>query len=404
MTTAQVPAHSRFRAYKAMTGELPDRVPYIPKIWVDLAARLTGTDLLEVVQNPQTALEVLLAAALDVGADAVRQFHFPERNTVTCDGSVFEVDDRGRKIGIIDMAGGLSTRLFDNADYRIDDPGVMAYYHYRTPPVPVIRNLKDAANIAIPTREYLNHIGWGRRQRNILESAGTRIAIIGDCGSGTLAFHECLRGMENAMYDLVDERELVHRVMEKGVAIAIEKGKFNLDLGLRILRLNDSVANMSVISPAHWREFVKPHMRDVVAELHHYNPEAKIYCHICGNILPVLGDLAEIGLDCIAPLDPLGGFTCAQARELAGDDISLMGGVDTMSFLNASTAEITEEARTCMLGAGKRGRFILGSGCVVPRGSPRENLTALRDAAIRYGTYSGGELPTRAMAEGGTRQ
>jgi uroporphyrinogen-III decarboxylase len=102
-----------------------------------------------------------------------------------------------------------------------------------------------------------------------------RLAILGDCGSATLAFHVSLRGMENALLDLIEQPKLVHSVMEKGVAIAVEKGKFNIDLGIRILRLNDSVANMSVISPKHWRTFVFPHMKEVCTELHRYPPDAK---------------------------------------------------------------------------------------------------------------------------------
>ena len=30
-----------------------------------------------------------------------------------------------------------------------------------------------------------------------------------------------------------------------------------------------------------------------------------IYCHICGNVLPVVELLVDAGLDCIAPLDRL---------------------------------------------------------------------------------------------------
>jgi len=44
------------RIYCSLSGEVPDRVPNIPKIWVDLGARLTQTDLTEVIQNPLTAL------------------------------------------------------------------------------------------------------------------------------------------------------------------------------------------------------------------------------------------------------------------------------------------------------------------------------------------------------------
>jgi uroporphyrinogen-III decarboxylase len=102
--------------------------------------------------------------------------------------------------------------------------------------------------------------------------------------------------------------------------------------------------------------------------------------------MPIIEDLIAAGLDCIGPLDPLGNFTCAQAREAAGDRIALMGGVNTLSFINSTPEELIDEARVCIEGAGRRGGYILGSGCVVPRSASRENLLALHTAAERFGT------------------
>ncbi len=82
---------------------------------------------------------------------------------------------------------------------------------------------------------------------------------------------------------------------------------------------------MSVISPKMWRDFIFPHMKTVCTELHRYNPDVRVYCHICGNVLPIMEDLVETGLDCIGPLDPLGGFSCAAARAAVGDGIALDG-------------------------------------------------------------------------------
>jgi hypothetical protein len=101
------------RIYLALSGKMPDRVPNVPKIWVDLGAELTQTDLREVIQNPLTALKVIAEAALLVGADGARQFHLPERKIASKDGKVFEVNQKGKPIGEIDMLGGLWTRLYE---------------------------------------------------------------------------------------------------------------------------------------------------------------------------------------------------------------------------------------------------------------------------------------------------
>lgn len=380
------------RLYTAISGRVPDRVPVVPKIWVDLGAALTGTDLIEVIEEPLTALRVIADAGLQVGVDAVRQFHFPPRKTAREGGTVYEVDAHGRLLGQIDLAGGLMTRLEDRADFRIEDPVTMTYHHYYSSPEPPVKSVDDARRIAVPDKELFDQLGWAAHQDQIRRRVGGQLALIGDCSSATMVFNVCLRGLENAVLDLVLDPRLVHAIMEKGVAIAVAKGKYWLDYGLKVLRLNDSVGNMSVISPAHWHEFVFPHMKSVCDELNAYDPDARIYCHICGNILPIAESLVDTGLDCIGPLDPLGRFSCAQIREIVGDRVALMGGVDTLSFVNSTPGQIIAEARRCIREAGEHGGYVLGSGCVVPRTAKRANLEALTEAAKRYGVYAQGTL------------
>ncbi len=380
------------RILKAISGKVPDRVPSVPKIWVDLAAQVMDISLVEVIQNPQTALQVIVDAAILVKADGARQFHFPERKVIAKNDKFFECDKKGTIIGEIDILGGLMTRLSDNRYLDLSNPYHIAFQHFWTPPEPLVKNKEDIEKIVIPDKVFYQQCGCWERQKQVLERTGDQIYLIGDCGSVTLAFYVDLCGYQKALMDLIDNPVLVHATMEKGVAITVEKGKFNIDLGFRILRLNDSVANMSVISPHLWREFILPHMKDVCTELHHYCSEVKIYCHICGNILPILEDLVKTGLDCIGPLDPLGNFNPAQVRDIVGDRVSLMGGVNTLSFINCSADEIMNEARQCMIQAGQKGGYILSSGCVIPRGVNIEKLLALNKAVLKYGYYQEGRL------------
>jgi len=389
----------RGRIYAAMSGKVPDRVPVIPKIWVDLACNLTETDYIVVLQDDLLALRVIMEAGLRVGADGVRQFHFPKRRVVREGALVFEISQEGRRLGKIDIDGGWATYLEDVKDFNYEDPYIMAYHTYWVNfKTPYIRSVEEARRIAIPTGSFYEEIGWGSRQREVMRLAGERIALIGDLNSATMAFLVTMRGMEAAMMDVIENPRLVHTILEKGTEIAIERGKYVIDLGHRILRLNDSVGNMSLVSPASWREFVFPYMRAVCDELHRYEPTARIYCHICGNMMPIIEDLIETGLDCIAPLDPLGSMKVDEVRRQVGDRVSLMGGVNTLSLLEYTPEQVELESKECILGGGQRGGYILGSGCVVPRGTPKENLLAMRRAVERYGVYHNGRLVADAIA------
>jgi len=378
----QMTASERF--YKALSGSRPDRVPSFPKIWLDLAALLTGTNLLHMMEDPFKAMELMVKAGLIAGADGARLFHIPARRTALRKNVLVEVDEWGNELGRVDVMGGLATQVENIKHLRLEDPAMMAFMQFRKTKIPLVNTIREARSIAVPGKSFYQEYGFGYFQRKLLKKYSREIALLGDCASATLAFCALYRGEERALTDLLEHPALSHALMEKGVAFAIEKGKFNIDVGVNMLRLNDSVANMSLISPEDFREFVFPHMKTVCDELHRYDPGVKIYCHICGNILPVLEDLVSTGIDCIGPLDPLGGFSCEQARNIVGNNVALMGGVNTMSFIDLTTTQIMEEAKHCIEGAGTSG-YILGSGCAVPRYSKIENLVALRQATELYG-------------------
>lgn len=361
-------------------GKPTPRAPVVPKIWFDLAARLTGAKPQSMIQDPMLALTALADAVEDTRSDAVRVIMMKPRQTRVEGEKLVEIEN-GKAIGAIDLSGGWATHLEDPGDFNIENPEHTGFRIYRKHEAPRVESVQDAARIAVPDRAFWE-AHFGAHVDAIKKRVGDRIALIGDCDSATLAWYIDFRGMEQAMFDLLEEPELVHAIMEKGVSYAVERGRFCIDHGMRVLRLNDSIANMSVISPELWRRFVFPHMREVCAELHAYCKDVKIYCHICGNVLPVIEDLVATGLDSIGPMDPLGGFTVAQARERAGELVTLLGGVNTMDFIQSPPEKIKALAMQCIAEGQVHGsRYILSSGCALPRDSKRENLIALRDAS-----------------------
>lgn len=372
-----------------MSGGKADRVPVIPKMWVDTAANLTGTSLLEVVRNPETALAVMIDAALLCKSDAIRVWHFPRRDArAGADGRVIEYDNEGRAIGEVDMTGGLQTHLYSPEFFDVSDPYTMVHHHFWTcVEKPIVSTLEDAARIYVPRPADYARFGCADRLRAQLSRAGDRVLVIGDCDCPTLSFHISFRGMDNALTDLIDNPELANAVMDKATAIAIERAKFCVDMGMRVLRFHDSAGTMTIMSPATWREYIKPRFTRFCAEVRAYRPDVRLFCHICGNIMPALNDLVETGVDCIAPLDPLGGMTTKAARAVVGNRAALMGGVNTLSFINSTPGQIMEESRACIEGAAADGGYILGSGCDVPRHAKLENLLALAGAARKHGTY-----------------
>ncbi len=367
------------RIYKTLSKRSSDCVPFMPKIWVKLACEITGTDIRDVLSDSYTAMKVILDAGKMCDTDGVRTFWFPERNSVyDNDGNLLEIKN-GKAVGKIDLKGGLSTHFSEDNTIDIEDEHTIAFLQFYKQKTPLVSSLADALKIKVPSKAFYYSLGFDYKIHKILMEADG-MAIAGSCGSATLSFHSYFRSASDALMDFYDNPELVNAIMDKGVEIALEKGKFCIDNGLKILRLNDSSANMNVISPDIFRKFIKPRFTEICKELHDYDKDVRIYCHNCGNILPVMSDLVETGLDCIAPLDPLGGFSCAQARGTVGKYFPLMGGINTLSFINKDKEGIIAEAQNCIESAGPKG-FILGSGCVLPPGSKPDLIKAVSAAA-----------------------
>ena len=90
-------------------------------------------------------------------------------------------------------------------------------------------------------------------------------------------------------------------------------------------------------------------------------------------------------LPCFIPpylaLRPRDSLDPARLIQVAPTDLCLDGNLKPLAFVEASPEEIEAEARRLIRLFGKRGRFILSSGCEIPPEARPENIEALGRAA-----------------------
>ena len=116
-------------------------------------------------------------------------------------------------------------------------------------------DISDLKRLTIPTAADFHRL-YDNLEKNAICAAGDDLCLIGDCDSGTLAFCVAFLGMSDTLISLITEPDYIHAMTDIGIRLCIEQAKFHIDNGVRVLRYNDSVANMNVISPQMWREFV----------------------------------------------------------------------------------------------------------------------------------------------------
>jgi uroporphyrinogen decarboxylase len=101
--------------------------------------------------------------------------------------------------------------------------------------------------------------------------------------------------------------------------------------------------------------------------------------HICGNSTKVLDLYAETGADLIE-IDNM--VDLATARQKIGDRVTLVGNVHTVTeLLQGNRQTVRDASQRCIEQAGGGRGFVLGSGCIVPRRTPIENLQEMVSVA-----------------------
>ena len=113
-----------------------------------------------------------------------------------------------------------------------------------------------------------------------------------------------LRGYENALIDVAEERPEFFALLEKLTAFAIKRikilGDYDLD-GIFIADDWGTQYNM-LIDPQQWRRIFKPLYKRIDEEIHKLDRLA--HYHTCGYTLQILPDLIECGFDEINPQVP----------------------------------------------------------------------------------------------------
>jgi len=190
-----------------------------------------------------------------------------------------------------------------------------------------------------------------------------------------------LRGMENTLIEMMLNPalsiEMMRRCTEFSIALSEAAcSRFELDW----LWLGDDAGGQQtmLMSPQTWREMVKPLLKlnaDVGRRRGIY-----VAFHSCGAIRPIIGDLIEIGIDVLNPIQcNCPGMHPLELKKEFGRDLAFMGGVDTQGVLPHGTAAQVQKA-TAELLAGMTadgGGYILAASHTVPPETPDENIFAL---------------------------
>ena len=209
-------------------------------------------------------------------------------------------------------------------------------------------------------------------------------------GSEPFLLYNDLRGGEQAMIDLVEHPDMVEYCLGVLFELAYQDT-------LRIFEALPGQVTLTYVaedmgsqagllfSPAHIRRFLFPGMRRMIDLAH----QAGVYVfhHNDGNILRILPELVELGIDLLNPIQwRAGGMERSLLKQRFGQRLVFHGGMDNQFTLPFGTPEqVRQEVRDNLAVLGAGGGYILAPCHNIQPLTPLENIFAMYETGCSEG-------------------
>ena len=198
-----------------------------------------------------------------------------------------------------------------------------------------------------------------------------------------------IRGYEQFLMDMVERPAWAECLLERLTQRNMLKATAFTRAGADMIHCGDDVANQNAMmfAPETWRRMMLARWRRVWQAIKAINPDCAIHYHSDGNILDVVGDLIDAGVDILNPLQP----ECLDVDAVHaryGDRLSFDGCIGTQSTMPWGTPDdVRTRVREVIEKYGQDGGLIISPTHVLEPEVPLENIDALFDACREYGTY-----------------
>jgi len=195
------------------------------------------------------------------------------------------------------------------------------------------------------------------------------------------------RSMELFFSDLADGNPVSERLLTIFEDRSTRIGTAGALAGVDLVRLGDDVGTQRgmLMSVGQWREVLKPRLARVARAIRNAADGRRIYLqyHSDGDIRPILGDLVEIGIDILNPVQP----ECMPLEEVVPewkDRLAFSGMIGTQTTMPFGTPQdVVAAVERCRSHADQGARMLIAPTHVLEPDVPWENILALVDAVHR---------------------
>ncbi len=209
-------------------------------------------------------------------------------------------------------------------------------------------------------------------------------------------FHQYhhLRGFEQWMIDMK---------LNRGIHEAIASRIHHINSTL-IMRLLDEIGEYvdivttgddlgtslsSYMSPKDFQTLLKPYYKDIIGRIKSKFPHIKFYMHSHGQIMDLVPDLIDCGVDILNPILPLDRMDPVRLKKEFGGDLCFHGGIDIEHIVPFGTIqEVRDHVKQTIDTLSAGGGYIFTLQAISPIIPPRNIIEAYK-LALEYGEYGG---------------
>ena len=267
------------------------------------------------------------------------------------------------------------------------------HYHPETPqrssPLENISSLQGLLDFPFPQDGERPDVAEMARQVDEIHSRGLAAgSTLPHLGGELFEPAWRLRGLKALLLDFALRPECAHVLLRRLGEMAQAKARTVAEAGADVLSLGDDVGmpGRMIFSPEHWREFIKPQVTAIVTAAKSVKPDIHVIYHSDGHYEPIVGDLIEIGISAINPLQPEH-MDARRIRRRFGTSIAFWGTVGSHNSFALATPElIRREVRLRVETLGRAALILCPAyGVGWPDTIPLANIRAFLDAADEFG-------------------
>jgi uroporphyrinogen decarboxylase len=249
---------------------------------------------------------------------------------------------------------------------------------------PAARNAADVLLLPIPDVNKTGRLPMVLEANRMLTGLYKEKVPIISVLPGPCILPSLLVGIDQWMEAVLFDKELAQRLLDYTAPFFVSWANALLAAGADCLAFTEGMATSAIAPRKMFAEQFLPHLRSVFTQI----KGPKVISSTGGRMNHVL-DLLP-GLDGLVGVIAGSKDDLAEARQLLGPDLNLIGNLDNLTMPSASVGSVYEMSMARLRTAAPAGHYILANaGADMPQATPPENLRAMLAAAADYSAEIG---------------